>query len=432
MSALLVLLYLIGLHTEIDAPFHIPCNFFLCGIVGLLMLVRWRHRATKPQVYALVGINLVSLATVVLSPNASALWVEGFKAWLQLSYSLTVAYGLYLELSTWQISRLSRWAGIAIIICLVGFTLEILLPPFKAFSDIIRIKLAGDSGVFLYGVGDKGGGVWSIERDLELAGHIRPNFFAKEPSHAAYTLVLIMMVWYGLSSMKYKPLLYAGALIIAMKLTGSPTMLCAGAVLAATWVDDLLTPGIGRRAWRIKLAVGLASTVVAAGIAMTLFGSRFFSKEADMSTCLRTTLPYQMVLWTFREYPAFGIGLGEFENCQDVARQGAINLAVDRGLAGEVVDDGGNGNMLCNAFCEIPMYYGMIGSLPLLYYLIKVVKHFGTVGYCYSAIIICALLHAFGCMMSVRGWTSLMLIQIIMLARFNGRSQAVPQIVTIP
>ena len=346
MGKLLLLIYILGLHTEYNISKPFPCTFVLCGASGLLMIARWRHHILRQHLYALAGVNLVALGTVVLSPEAPRLWIEGLKSYIQLSYSIVAAYGLYLELSTWRPAALSRCAGWGVVLCLAGFILEIEVPPFKAVSDAFRVAIV-DGNVFIYGQGDSGGGVWSAERDLALAGHARPNLFAREPSHAAYTLVLLMLTWYGLTTKRYKVLLFMAALGLAIKLTGSPTVLCAGVALAATWLDDLLEPGprsLGRRLLPalILLPAGMA--------AMTVFGSRV--KQLDMSTCLRTTLPYQMAWRTLGEYPAFGIGLGEIETYEDVLWREAVNLAVARGLAPEVVTDGHLVTLLCNSFAR--------------------------------------------------------------------------------
>ena len=159
MSALLVLAYLIGLHTEYRINVgSTPCTFFTCGVIGLYMLYRWRHHCTRAQVYTLAGISLVALSTVVFGPGTD-LWVEGIKGWLQLNYSLVASYGLYLELSTWRTNTLCKLAGIGILVYLFGLTLEVVFPAFKSFSDTVRAIHAAKN-VFLYS-SETGGGVWS-------------------------------------------------------------------------------------------------------------------------------------------------------------------------------------------------------------------------------------------------------------------------------
>ena len=111
-----------------------------------------------------------------------------------------------LELSTWRTNTLCKLAGIGILVYLFGLTLEVVFPAFKSFSDTVRAIHAAKN-VFLYS-SETGGGVWSDLRNLELAGHLRPCLFALEPSHAAYSLVLLMMIWYGLSSMRFKQISY--------------------------------------------------------------------------------------------------------------------------------------------------------------------------------------------------------------------------------
>ena len=421
MGGVLVLLYLLGLHTEYGIP-RVPCTFVLCGASGLLMLWRWRHRVLRSQFYSLAGVNLVAMGTVILSPEAPRLWIEGVKAWLQLSYSLTASYGLYLELSTWRPATLGRCAAWGILLCLAGFALEIECRPFRAVSDAFRNAIT-DGSVFLYGQGESGGGAWSVERDLALAGHLRPSFFAREPSHAAYTLVLLLTTWYGLTTARHKILLYMAALALAFKLTGSPTMLGAAVAFVATWLDDLLTPGSSvRRAPGLSLVLALLLLPIGVA-AVTLFGSRFSPKKADLSSCLRTVLPYQIAWRTLGEHPAFGIGLNEIETYEDVLWREAVNLAAERGLARDVVENGNLISLLCNSFCEIPIYFGLVGGLALFYHIRNVIRYFGVGRYCYTICIMVALMNTFGGMVSARSWSSLMLILAVASARHRRSAE---------
>lgn len=213
-----------------------------------------------------------------------------------------------------------------------------------------------------------------------------------------------------------------------MYLTGSPTMLCAMGVLIATSLDDLLTPGMSRSAWYTKLYSTVALLVLIGVIANIFFGSRFSSrKEMDLSSACRTTLPYSIAWRALHEYPLFGLGLSEIEVYEDVVQREATNLAVDRGINGDPANGSILTGILCNSFCEIPLYFGIIGSLGLLFCLYHCVKHFGYHnGYCYTFIIMCALMNTIGALVSAKVWISLMLTQIMV----RGRHGLIDQINT--
>ena len=78
--------------------------------------------------------------------------VEGLKSYLQLTYSLVISYSLYLELLKWRKLWLRRVFGWAIVIILVGCTMEVYIPAVRDISDSYRVQVHTSEDK-LYGMG---------------------------------------------------------------------------------------------------------------------------------------------------------------------------------------------------------------------------------------------------------------------------------------
>ena len=136
---ILVVLYLIALHTNIDLIYHgkLLCTNFLAGVVGLTLLALNRQRIVRRDINLVSIIPLIGVLSIIISPEAETLWPHGIRTLAQLTYSVVMAYSIYLELSHWPVPAVARLFGTALAVVTVGCVLEV-HTPVKLCSDTYR------------------------------------------------------------------------------------------------------------------------------------------------------------------------------------------------------------------------------------------------------------------------------------------------------
>src|SRR5689334_15874427 len=91
----LICLFMIGIYTNytIQIAAKVPFPSVPAGVAGLLMLWRWRDRVTTAAFAGFIGVLLLYVISILFATDVSYL-PRRFNGLIQLTYSLTVGYGL--------------------------------------------------------------------------------------------------------------------------------------------------------------------------------------------------------------------------------------------------------------------------------------------------------------------------------------------------
>lgn len=297
----LVVLFLLGLYLGVSLPITatIPLTCAPSGAAGMFML--WRRR-DQIQPSHLAGLLLVILLYVgsILSASDLTFLNKRFTGLLQLTYSLVIGYALFLTLI-----RADRGQIAAI---LLGFCLAIIAGcmletwgGLRALSDKVR-GLIYDSGV-----------VYDSDlRDEILYGRIRPKLFTSEPSAVTFAYTHYCSVWLVLSPWRWKYLVYAVLLGLALVVLPGPTLMLM-LLLAIPYF--LFLAGGARRGSPSRLigAAALSAVIllVAVVAGQALFAERINELQTgrDASFFYRFTGPMLVAFDMFRHHPWAGSGL---------------------------------------------------------------------------------------------------------------------------
>lgn len=297
----LICLFLLGLYTNytIQISAKVPFPSAPAGIAGMCLLWRRRGEITPAAFVAFLAVEALYLVSILC---ATDLWflARRTNGLLQLTYSLTIGYALFLTItrgSRRQISGL--FLGCALVI-LVGCLLES-YAGFRAISDPVRAVLYSK-------------GIYENDlRDIVLYGRVRPKFFASEPASVTFCYSLFTFIWMVVSRNRYKLLLYLALIAVGIFAMPGPTLL-----LMLLLVLPYLLFLASRRNGRLDIVRFLKVVCVAAVFSAAFFvvGQLVFSKRLheassgnDPSFFYRVRGPAMAGLYVMERYPFAGAGL---------------------------------------------------------------------------------------------------------------------------
>jgi hypothetical protein len=301
----LLTIFFFGLITGIDIRLGagLPIPAVVAGAAACVMIIRRLSMVTERHLLAMLILLLIYVASVLCASGYEMLG-ERFKGLIQLSYSIVIAYALFLTITIYDRDQLARIFMAACIIIVIGTALET-YTSFRTVSDGFRAKVFS-SGVYESDI-----------RDLRLYGRIRPKLFTSEPSFISFAYLLFAFAWYGVSRFSAKLLVFFGLLGVGYIFMRGPTLLL-GAPLAGAY-ELFLAPRYNSTThgkisfWRVMfgvLACGvLAVTFVVAGSA--LFSERLYQlmSRGDVSFFYRVIGPALIAFDALQNYPLAGIGL---------------------------------------------------------------------------------------------------------------------------
>jgi hypothetical protein len=396
----LVALYLLGVYTNlgiyVGGRLLVPS--VLCGIAGSLLLLKNLGRVREPHFVNLGAMIAISTITVLFSPNLLECFVEHAKSLAQLIYSLSLAYGFYLEVTRWparQLRRLFLGASVAI---LAGLVMEV-YTPFNRISDAVREVIYRDA--FLYA---------SEDRDLRDFGVLRPKLFTQEPSHPAKFLLASATAWLALSASPFRSIVYGGMILAGLYLTRSGMLLGAG-VLGIAVLFFLPRPGGRPNERRITfihyLAIPLGLALVAT-LGFLISPDRFKNSisDADTSTFMRFHGPATVVHDVLSAYPLFGAGVGGNEAVSNIILPIYIR---HNSHAHYWFQNDPLGSFLGNAFFAYWVYLGLLGGAAFGVALVRLVRDLGQGYYWFSFLWIFVQLNLDGAFVGPRMWGYLFL-----------------------
>lgn len=189
----------------------IPLTCAPSGVAGLILLWRRRDQINPRHLAGLLIVITVYLCSV-LSASDYAFLSKRFTGLLQLTYSIVIAYAIFLTMVHGERRQI---VGILLCFCIViivGCLLEN-YGGLRPLSDAVRQRLY-DAGV-----------VYDPDlRDEILYHRIRPKLFTSEPSTVTFAYTLYGALWFVISPWRGKLLVYLGLIAMALVVVPGPTL----------------------------------------------------------------------------------------------------------------------------------------------------------------------------------------------------------------
>ena len=301
LDRVLICVFLLGLYTNftIQISTKVPFPSAPAGIAGLLLLWRRRDRIT-PKTLAWFIIVVVLYVASMLSASDIAYLGRRTNGLIQLTYSLTIGYALFLTVAQADRSQIARlFLGFALVIA-IGCLLET-YGGLRPVSDAVR-KVIYSRGVYENDL-----------RDLLLYNRVRPKFFASEPSSVTFLYSLCTFIWMVVSRSRWKLLIYVGLVGLGLFAMPGPTLLLM-LVLILPYLLFLASRKGGRLdLGRLLLVAGVALIFLVAFVvlAKALFSARLDQVLSgnDPSFFYRVRGPALAGLDLLGRYPFAGAGL---------------------------------------------------------------------------------------------------------------------------
>jgi hypothetical protein len=158
--------------------------------VGLLLLWRRRDLMTPPHVAGVVSVLALYLMSILCATNIAFL-LRRTNGLIQLTYSITICYALFLTVAQGTRRQIGRlFLGFSLVI-LIGCLLET-HAGLRPVSDAVRNVLYSK-------------GVYENDlRDVLFYHQARPKFFASEPASVTFCYTLFTFIWMVVSEWRWK------------------------------------------------------------------------------------------------------------------------------------------------------------------------------------------------------------------------------------
>jgi hypothetical protein len=297
----LVCLFLIGLYTNytIQLSAKVPFPSAPAGVAGLCLLWRRRDQITAKAVLCLMAVLCLYVMSVLAATNIGFL-ARRTNGLLQLTYSLTIGYALFLTILQANRRQVAALFLTMSCIILVGCLLESYLG-FRPISDAVR-KVIYSRGVYENDL-----------RDLLYYGRVRPKFFASEPASVTFCYSLFTFMWMVVSPWRHKLVLYVILVGIGLFAMPGPTLLLM-LLLILPYMLFLASRRAGRLSSVRMVKVACVATFFLGAffaLGQSLFSTRLEETNAgnDPSFFYRVKGPALAAGYIATHYPLAGTGL---------------------------------------------------------------------------------------------------------------------------
>ena len=207
----LVVIFLLGLYLGVSLAVSakVPLTCAPSGFAGLIMLWRRRDQIVPKHLAGLLLVVTVYLCSVLAASDYSFLG-KRFTGLLQLTYSLVIAYAMFLTLLQGDRRQIARILLIFCLAIIVGCLLE-QYGGLRRLSDAVRERLYQMDQVYDADL-----------RDQVLYGRVRPKLFTSEPSAVTFAYTHFSSVWLVISPWRYKLLVYFGLIALGAGRAAGP------------------------------------------------------------------------------------------------------------------------------------------------------------------------------------------------------------------
>ena len=296
---ILLIVFLLGFYSgvSIEVTSTIPFPAAPAGIAGMVLLWRRRDDMTQIQVTALIAVLLLYLASIFCATDLDFLR-KRFTGFIQLSYSLIIAYAFFLTLLRADRGQLAKlFLGFCLVIVLGSFLEE--HTGLRSLSDAVRAHLYPSADIYD-----------SDLRDRLIYGRIRPKLFTSEPSAVTFSYTTFAFAWLMTSRWRWRVLGYLALFAVGVTVMPGPTLLL---MLILGIPYQLLQM---RRQTSIGMRIGIcaAGLILVLGfvfIGQSLYAARLreITSGNDPSFFFREIGPMLIARDVFEKYPIAGIGL---------------------------------------------------------------------------------------------------------------------------
>lgn len=301
----LVVIFLAGLYLGVSLAItpKIPLTCAPSGFAGLAMLWRRRDQIRPTHLAGLLGVITLYLGSIFSATDYSYLG-KRTTGLLQLAYSLTIGYALFITLVHGQRRQIASILLAFCVFIVVGCLLES-YAGLRPLSDAVRERIYDAAYVYDADL-----------RDEVLYGKVRPKLFTAEPSAVTFAYTHFCSVWLVTSTWRHKLVVYAGLVGAGLIVMPGPTLILM-LLLAIPYFIFLSGYADGTRrgsaATRLIGAITLSAALL--GVAIWI-GSIFFAERLqelssgnDASFFYRFTGPMLVAFEMFQKYPWGGAGL---------------------------------------------------------------------------------------------------------------------------
>jgi hypothetical protein len=297
----LVCLFLVGIYTNytIQISTKVPFPSAPAGVAGLLLLWRWRDRVTTAAFVGFIGVVLLYVVSVLCATDIGFL-PRRTNGLIQLTYSLTVGYGLFVAVTQASRRQIANLFLTLSVVILLGCLLET-YGGFRPISDAVRNVLYSK-------------GVYENDlRDVIFYHRVRPKFFASEPSSVTFCYTLFTFIWLVVSTWRWKIPIYVVLFALGTFAMPGPTLLLM-LLLILPYMLFLASRRNGKLNYVRALQVACVAALFLGAfvvIGQSLFAARLKEATAgnDPSFFYRVQGPFLAALDVTRTYPLAGAGL---------------------------------------------------------------------------------------------------------------------------
>ena len=315
---------------------------------AVLMLQRNIRYAKSREFLPLFLLIAIALISVVFGYGESYMG-DRFKSWILFVYTISMAYAMRLELGRANNRDISWFTGWLLFGILAAAIFEV-LGPLQPLSDAFRAW----NSPRIYTAND---------RDLILAGFLRPKVFTQEPSYAAIAVAVFSFAWYNSTTNRHKHFWIGLTTSIAIFLFRSPTSLIAIAPIALLFLNRVFKKQGGRQRALIiffALFVFLVLSTVGYFVIISFLDARSNAGGSfgDQSLKVRLISPPRIAARIIGEAPFLGAGIGGREAILPQILVVFSEMGIETSFLSASIEDS-----IPNAFWEHWIYFGGIGGV---------------------------------------------------------------------
>lgn len=309
-------IFLFGLYSGISLyitdELFIP--YILCGISAIYFFIMSLNDLKVYQLSPIVYLAVITFIGIIFSDQMSEYFVERFKGFVQLFYSIIISFVFYLNLKKWKPRAVCSLFLVFIILILIGTFFEI-FTDFKEVSDNFREKIF------------KGNLYDADLRDIYFYGMIRPKLFTEEPSHVAKFYLICLFVWFSLSENKVRYIIMLLFTVLGIVLIRSHLVLIIIpiTIIVEAFYRKKVKFYVQNKYKVLAVDKSFAILVILVAIILILSINIIIDKRVnqiisgdDESFKIRFTGPIIIAFEVLKKYPLLGAGISGKEAIEEI------------------------------------------------------------------------------------------------------------------